>query len=201
MDEDDRQLLARVHVPCTGRCAGWYLSGAAVLGGLVLSSLLVLRHASAGVPAAWTHRDDRTRPLDSAGLRQALALTRTLQAVEVDEILTSPYVRCQFTVGPVASIRQLPVIVCPWLSADSSLESVSNGVQTLQGSPLLCTHREVLPKMAAELVARYPQLDCDALANLAKGAGYWVRFDDGKPIEHRYLTPPQADTRPQYVGE
>lgn len=142
----------------------------------MLSSLVVLRHASAGDPQAWTHHDDRSRPLDAAGLHQALALVRALASIEVDQILTSPYARCEFTVGPVASIRQLPVTVCPWLGADSSHESVDIGLRTLAGSPLLCTHREVLPMLSAALVGRYPGFDGAALDTLPKGGAYVIRF-------------------------
>ncbi len=68
--------------------------------------LILLRHASAGDRDEW-EADDRDRPLDERGLDQARALVSLLAPYWIEEILTSPYVRCVQTVEPLAEARGL----------------------------------------------------------------------------------------------
>lgn len=67
-----------------------------------MTSLLV-RHASAGERADWDG-DDRLRPLDARGRRQAAALVQVLLGLlDVRRVVSSPYVRCVETVEPLAA--------------------------------------------------------------------------------------------------
>lgn len=63
-------------------------------------TVVLLRHASAGDRDRW-EGDDRLRPLDKKGRRQAEALRHALQARGVTRALSSPYVRCTQTVAPL----------------------------------------------------------------------------------------------------
>ena len=63
-------------------------------------SVVLLRHASAGDRDRW-ESDDRLRPLDKKGRRQAEVLTEILLARGVTRALSSPYVRCTQTVAPL----------------------------------------------------------------------------------------------------
>ncbi len=64
--------------------------------------LAVVRHALAGDRLRW-QGDDRLRPLDERGLRQAGRLAEVLLAeLPVGRVLSSPYVRCVQTVEPLA---------------------------------------------------------------------------------------------------
>ena len=66
------------------------------------------RHAWAGDSSKWVG-DDRVRPLDERGRRQAQALVSQLEAREIGRIVTSPYLRCVETVAPLAEARGLEV--------------------------------------------------------------------------------------------
>jgi len=68
--------------------------------------LILVRHGSAGDRDEW-NADDRERPLDKRGRRQARELVSRLAAYRVDEIHTSPYLRCVQTVEPLAAARDL----------------------------------------------------------------------------------------------
>jgi len=70
--------------------------------------LLLVRHASAGERKSW-QGDDRLRPLDARGERQAERLVEVLAGHRVARILSSPYVRCVQTVEPLARVRGLAV--------------------------------------------------------------------------------------------
>jgi 8-oxo-dGTP diphosphatase len=70
--------------------------------------MLLVRHAQAGDRDAWTD-DDRVRPLDRRGRRQADALVGLLESYAIAAILSSPYRRCVETVHPLAAALGLVV--------------------------------------------------------------------------------------------
>ena len=72
-----------------------------------MTSVLV-RHASAGDRNDWVG-DDRQRPLDARGRRQAAELVKLLRALELRRVVSSPYARCVETVEPLAAALGLPV--------------------------------------------------------------------------------------------
>lgn len=66
----------------------------------------LVRHGRAGHRGQWDG-DDRLRPLDERGRRQAELLVGQLEGREVGRIASSPYVRCVDTVVPLAEARSL----------------------------------------------------------------------------------------------
>ena len=72
-----------------------------------MTSVLV-RHASAGDRDDWTE-DDRLRPLDARGLRQAAGLVALLLPFAPHRVVSSPYARCVQTVEPLAAALGVPV--------------------------------------------------------------------------------------------
>jgi phosphohistidine phosphatase SixA len=79
--------------------------------------LLLVRHAWAGDRDEW-EGDDRERPLDERGRRQAEDLVERLQPYPIEAILSSPARRCVETVEPLARARGLEIEVRPELSED-----------------------------------------------------------------------------------
>ena len=79
--------------------------------------MLLVRHASAGDRTEWDG-DDRLRPLDEKGCRQAAGLVELLREFEIDRILSSPAVRCVATVEPLARARGLKIEQLEQLSED-----------------------------------------------------------------------------------
>ena len=64
----------------------------------------LVRHATAGHRATWDG-DDRLRPLDERGRRQAEALVGQLEGRDFGRIVSSPYARCVETVVPLSQVR------------------------------------------------------------------------------------------------
>ena len=94
--------------------------------------ILLVRHASAGDRDVWDG-DDRLRPLDERGRRQASELVELLAAYQVERILSSPALRCVQTVEPLALARGLSIEVRDELSEErQSLEGAAL-VRSLQG--------------------------------------------------------------------
>jgi 8-oxo-dGTP diphosphatase len=77
-------------------------------------ALVVVRHARAGQRSEW-EGDDRLRPLDKKGRKQAARLPDVLAQLEIRRIVSSPYLRCVQTVEPLAAARGLEVEPAPEL--------------------------------------------------------------------------------------
>jgi phosphohistidine phosphatase SixA len=82
--------------------------------------ILLVRHASAGDREQWDG-DDRVRPLDDRGRRQADELVELLAEYEVTRLLSSPSLRCIQTVEPFAQARGLDIEIRDELSEERQL--------------------------------------------------------------------------------
>ena len=100
--------------------------------------LLLVRHAAAGKRQTWTG-DDRLRPLEERGRRQAQGLVRVLAGHGVERIASSPYERCVQTVQPLASALGLRVE--PWEDlAEGAGADELRAVASELGAGVLCVH-------------------------------------------------------------
>jgi 8-oxo-(d)GTP phosphatase len=134
-------------------------------------SLLLVRHASAGDPSNW-EGDDRVRPLDERGRRQAAGLVDALAGFEIERIVSSPYARCVQTVEPLAAARGLEIEHDEALGADR-LDDVPTVLERLRGeNAVVGTHGD-LPWLGDR---KY------------KKGSVWVLDDSGQP--DRYIKPP-----------
>jgi phosphohistidine phosphatase SixA len=108
--------------------------------------LLVVRHCSAGDRARWTG-DDRLRPLDERGRRQAEALVRLLEPFPLARLLSSPYVRCVQTFEPLARARGLAVEPREVLAEGMGIGAFRALAVRLDGSSALCVHGDLLEEL------------------------------------------------------
>ena len=104
-----------------------------------MTSVLV-RHASAGDRDDWDG-DDRLRPLDARGRRQAEELVELLGPLEVRRVVSSPYARCIETVEPLAEARGLSVELDDRL-AEGAGQAAYALVQ--EDGIVCCTHGDVV---------------------------------------------------------
>jgi len=115
-----------------------------------VSTFFLVRHASAGSRREWVG-DDRLRPLDERGEKQARRLVRELEGHRLDRIVSSPYVRCAETVRPLAAKRSLPVDERVELAEGATRSEAFALLEELQGSDfLLCTHGDVILELLGE---------------------------------------------------
>ena len=102
--------------------------------------MILVRHASAGDRDAWADHD-HVRPLDAKGRRQAEELVGLLAAFPVDEILTSPALRCVQTIQPLADARGLDPVERAELGEDGLWSEGPALVQSLAGRDVVvCSH-------------------------------------------------------------
>jgi 8-oxo-dGTP diphosphatase len=81
--------------------------------------ILLVRHAWAGHSASW-EGDDRLRPLDERGGRQAEALPAALARYRIERLISSPFLRCTQSFEPLAAALGLPIEERDELADDAS---------------------------------------------------------------------------------
>lgn len=104
--------------------------------------VVLVRHGTAGDRASWGG-DDRLRPLDALGRRQAAALPQALAEVRVSRIATSPYLRCVQTVEPLAAELGIGLERVESLAEGAVRADVLGLLGTDAAGLLLCTHGDV----------------------------------------------------------
>jgi phosphohistidine phosphatase SixA len=128
-------------------------------------ALLLVRHASAGKRSAWSS-DDRSRPLDERGRKQAEGLPDALARWKVERVLSSPYTRCVATVEPLAELTGLPIEERDELAEGAGREAALALVDGLcDAQAVLCTHGDVVVDLLGE------ELKKGATAVLEPGEG------------------------------
>ena len=147
------------------------------------ATILLVRHATAGERSAWSG-DDRLRPLDDQGRRQAEALVEQLSDFAISRVVSSPYVRCVQSVEPLARALGLAVEESEKLAEGHGDETISLIDEMRGTTAVLCTHGDVIPVV---LDAVLPGEDHQT----SKKGSTWV-LEVGAPsgAVGRYLPPP-----------
>jgi len=168
--------------------------------------LLLVRHGHAGTKEGWAG-DDRLRPLDARGRRQARHLVDVIVPMQPTRLVSSPYTRCLETMELIASKTGLEVVedlaLTPnagrraldrvrELSASELSGSELSGSELsgseLSGPVVLCTHGEVIGDVLGVLASedgvrlsrRPPGL---------KGCVWVLDFRKDKVATARYISP------------
>ena len=139
--------------------------------------VFLVRHARAGDRDAWTG-DDRLRPIDGRGRRQADAVAAPLAGYPVTRLVSSPYLRCVQTLEPLAARLSLPVEHAPALAEGESAEAALGLIARLGPGPVvLCTHGDVMEALVGEGAPK------------KKGATWLLTRDGGAVRQVRYWPP------------
>ena len=135
-----------VTLPAAGRQLS-YPGDRAILDALeptLRALVLLVRHAKAGERARWTG-DDRLRPLDGRGRRQADAMVAPLAGYALTRLVSSPYVRCVQTLEPLSARLAMPVEPDPAIAEGASVEEARALLGRLGPGPVvLCTHGDIM---------------------------------------------------------
>jgi len=119
------------------------------------TSVLLVRHGRAGVRAAW-HGDDRLRPLDAGGARQAERLACVLAAFGPRRVYSADRVRCVQTVEPLARELGVPVELEPAFNEEAYAEDPGRAQRRLlalaaAGPLALCSQGGAVPALVRGL--------------------------------------------------
>lgn len=132
-------------------------------------ALVVQRHSRACARSEWTE-EDRLRPLEEPGLRQAQTLGPLLAAYDVRRLVTSPATRCRETLAPYAAatgvdpepVEELTEQAASAPGGPAAVAAVVTrlveGLHASRRGTVLCTHRPVLPMVFEALGVDDPGL-------------------------------------------
>jgi phosphohistidine phosphatase SixA len=143
--------------------------------------IFLVRHAHAGARGDWDDAD-HLRPLSEKGWDRANSLASQLADEGIERVLSSPYVRCTQSVGPLAAKLGLDVDEHAALAEGASLASGIELVDSLieQGSTAaLCSHGDVIPELLAGLGRRGAEIDPNGAC--PKGS-VWILEVDGAAV-------------------
>ena len=151
--------------------------------------VFIVRHGRAGSRSRWKG-DDRDRPLSKAGIRQAEALADLLVPAGPTRILSSPYLRCEQTVLPLARRVGVEVEVTPALAEGAWWPEALSLMTEAKSALVLCSHGDVIGELVLAIAEQTPvKLGPDGPA-LAKASVWAVEITDGELGAARYLPPP-----------
>ncbi len=164
---------------------------------------ILVRHAHAGDKQQWKSAD-HYRPLSERGRQQAEGLAHNLSGLDTPRLISSPYLRCQQTLRPLAGRSRQPIETSQLLAPNARPGELHEFLTDpdLEGA-VLCTHGETL----SALIRRWRQKDgvtfsieaprsdrSHADRSLAgrnateKGAA-WIIVDDDTGRSAHYLSP------------
>jgi broad specificity phosphatase PhoE len=148
--------------------------------------IYLLRHAHAGNKRTWSGPDDR-RPLSATGRREAAGLLRLLHDRPITTILSSPALRCEQTVRPLAEQRGLPVGVEERLDVDAGVDDAATLLSPDLGDVVLCSHGELIGRLLGRLRERGAPIGRHA--QWPKGSTWLLRLSGDRVAEATYLPP------------
>jgi broad specificity phosphatase PhoE len=151
-------------------------------------TIYLVRHVKAGQRPANADEDDRLRPVSKAGQRQARLLVDMLDGATFERIVSSPYLRCIESVGPLASVRDLAIEVSDALAEEATLdEALTLFRKHTDGGAVLCSHGNIIPMLLEYFAAR--GLDLGPSPGCAKGSVWALETSDGEVTRARYSPP------------
>ena len=148
--------------------------------------IFLIRHAHAGVRAAWPGRDG-DRPLSARGHHEADQIAALLAGRPITRILSSPRRRCVETVAPLAAARGLAVESEPRLDEEAVPGDARAFLEVPTPGTVLCTHGPVIADLLAALAEAGVSLHGARTAG--RGSVWELAIEDGRIVSGRYLPP------------
>jgi 8-oxo-dGTP diphosphatase len=155
------------------------------------TTLLVLRHAKAGRRSEW-HDDDRLRPLDRSGRRQAKDAVRFLAAFAPKQLYAADRVRCEQSVAPLAAVLGLRVQTMPEMSDEAYLADPGAAQRRIRelfdagSTSVVCSQGKAIPALLADL--DIPATD----HRISKGSVWALSTHKGVVVAADYYPRPTA---------
>jgi 8-oxo-(d)GTP phosphatase len=153
--------------------------------------LVLVRHGHAGTKEGWDG-DDRLRPLDARGRRQAEHLVEVIVPMVPARLLSSPYLRCLQTMELIAAKTGLAVneeaALTPNAGADAMACIRELTASEPSGAIVVCTHGEVMGDVLATL-AREDGVRLRRRPPGLKGCVWDLDVRKNKVVSARYVSP------------
>jgi broad specificity phosphatase PhoE len=150
-------------------------------------SVLLIRHAHAGNRSSW-RGEDAERPLSERGHLQAQGLIALLADRTITSVASSPALRCDQTVEPLAASLGLTVTLDKRLAEGSPLRPAL-GLVLAADDAVLCAHGDLIPDIMSRLVSQ--GMKATRPERCQKGSVWEIEIDHARAIRARYLPPVQ----------
>jgi 8-oxo-dGTP diphosphatase len=150
--------------------------------------MYLVRHAKADSRSEW-RRGDHLRPLSDEGKRQAEGLVAMLDGSPLEQLVSSPHVRCVQTLQPLAAARGLTVEESEDLAEGAGPARALAFLAEVSGRPVaLCSHGDVIGEVLLHLSAE--GLELPNPPPLRKGSTWVLEAESDGFVGARYLPPP-----------
>jgi len=151
----------------------------------------VIRHAEAGDRKRWTG-PDQERPLSKGGRRQAKGLAERFAEEPFVQFLSSPFVRCVQTLGPLAEAKGLTIETLDQLAEGKPWEYLEKLVLQAEGEgpTAVCVHGDVLIGLMTDLFER--GISRPVARGFKKGSAWVLEVSDGTIVSARHVPAPTA---------
>lgn len=154
----------------------------------------LIRHAHAGSRSAWDKADHK-RPLSPRGEGQARAIGAALADAGIEELWSSPSLRCRQTLIPLAEATGLDVQEVAVFdegndgppALDALLAAAAEG-----RTVAVCSHGDVIPAVVAAATRRGAELEGPRA--ISKGGRYVATVVDGQISHIQAVSAPDGDT-------
>jgi 8-oxo-dGTP diphosphatase len=152
-----------------------------------MAHLYVIRHAKAGERRLWTG-SDLDRPLSKKGWKQSELVGKRLAKLEPSVLLSSPYVRCQQTLEPLADLIGQQVQIEQRLCEDEPFEPVLELLSEVPAHAVLSTHGDIIPATMQALARRGMKMNTPP--DWRKAAVWVLKRSKHGVIVHATVWPP-----------
>jgi 8-oxo-dGTP pyrophosphatase MutT (NUDIX family)/phosphohistidine phosphatase SixA len=165
-------------------------------GPIFTSTVLLVRHASAGSRSDW-EEDDRLRPLDSKGWEQAEQLVRLLSRFGVGRIISADFVRCVQTVEPLSEAIGVPIEEEPLTSElgypgnEATALDFFRSMGTPEGAVVISSQGGVVPDLL-ERLAKEDDYDLPQDIEAKKGSTWSLSLEGPRLVAAEYFPPPEV---------
>jgi len=171
-----------------GRDVAVLRAGALMAQERVPGTVFLVRHADAGSRKKWK-KADSVRPISMKGHEQVEALVTRLVRTPINAIVSSPSLRCEQTVGPLAQLLGLKVKQSKLLRGTVPPEDVLRLIKEARGTrTVLCTHREAVGPLIEHLAAD-PRVDVSGKLEWPQGSIWELTTRRGRVTRARLIPP------------
>lgn len=146
----------------------------------------LVRHADAGARGVV---DDAQRALSKKGRGQADRIATSLESAAIATIVSSPYLRCVETVGPLSKTIGVTIELDDMLGEGAGPKLAIARIEAVTTPTVLCSHGDVIGEVMALLARRGIDLDDD---RIAKASTWELTVAKGVITAAHYVAPPQG---------
>ena len=151
-------------------------------------TIYLVRHADAGSKKKRKETHD-VRPISKKGHEQVEDLVTRLVRAPINSIVSSPSLRCEQTVGPLALRLGLKVKPSKLLRRDVAPTDVLRLIKKSAGTrTVLCSHRETIGPLIEHLAAD-PKVEVTGNLEWPKGSVWELTTRRGKVTTARFIPP------------